>query len=142
MDPLHPVGTAVIAIGVFLSAGYARDIYFGWKSKRWPRTQGRVIEWGLDAGPFGSGGRSALIGYEYEVSGVKYASRRLDYAGRGAGWSARRVLARYSQGESVGVSYDPSEPRRALLEPGIALGNIGRLLCGFGVIALGRMFFR
>jgi hypothetical protein len=142
MDPRLPVGSAVIAIGAMLSAGYARDIYFGWKSRRWPTALGKIIESRLYAGPFGGGGRSALLGYEYEVGGVKYASRRLDYAGRGAGWSATRVLARYSQGDSVGVSYDPSEPRRSLLEPGIALGNIVRLLCGFGVIALGRMFFR
>jgi hypothetical protein len=143
MDPLLPVGAAVIAVGAWLSAGYARDIYFGWKSKRWPTTQGRVMEWGTYAGPdITTADDSAAIGYEYEVGGVKYASRRLDYAGRGAGRLMGSVLVRYSQGESVSVRYDPGEPRRALLEPGIALGNIIRLLCGFFVIALGLMFFR
>jgi len=141
MDPILPVGIAIIAVGITLSAGYARDIYFGWKSKRWPRTQGRVIEWGMDAGARPSyADNSAVVGYKYEVGGVRYTSRRLDYAGRGAGINVNRVLARYSEGESVGVSYDPSKPARALLEPGIAFGNVLRLMCGLAIIAFGLLF--
>ena len=141
MDPILPVGIAILAVGISLSAGYARDIYFGWKSKLWPRTQGRVIEWGMDVGAkIGTEDNSAVVGYEYEVGGVRYTSRRLDYAGRGAGYGVNMVLARYREGEVVGVSYDPGEPARALLEPGIALGNVLRLMCGLAIIALGLLF--
>jgi hypothetical protein len=141
MDPITPVGIAIIAVGLFLSAGYGRDIYFGWKSKHWPRTQGRVIEWGMDTGANpSSSDNSAIVGYEYEVGGMRYASRRIDYAGRGAGFDVTRILRRYSEGENVGVSYDPSNPARALLEPGIALGNVLRLTCSLAVVAFGTLF--
>ena len=130
-----------MTVGLFLSAGYGRDIYFGWKSKRWPRTQGRVISWGMDAGANVSyADNSAVVGYEYEVGGVRYASRRIDYAGRGAGLDVNRILGRYSEGESVAVSYDPGNPARALLEPGIALGNVLRLACGLAIVAFGILF--
>jgi hypothetical protein len=83
---------------------------------------------------------SAVVGYEYQVRGVKHTSRRLDYAGRGAGWSARRVLTRYSEGDVVSVSYDPSEPARAVLEPGMSIGNVLRLLVGLAVLGIGLLF--
>ena len=142
MSPTFPVGIGIIAVGSVLSAGYTRDIYFGWKSRRWPKTQGRVIEWGMNAGPdLRSFDDSAVIGYEYEVRGVRYTSRRIDYAGSGAGYfGVSRALARYTQGDTVAVSYDPGEPKRSLLEPGIAVGNVLRLLCGLGVIAFGTVF--
>ncbi len=141
MAPTFPVGIAVTVVGIFISASYARDIYFGWRSKRWPRTPGTVIEWGMDAGArVGIQDNSAVVGYEYEVGGVRYMSRRLDYAGRGAGLGVSNVLGRYSEGEKVAVSYDPGEPARALLEPGIAVGNVLRLLCGLGILAFGLLF--
>jgi hypothetical protein len=141
MDPILPVGIAIIAVGISLSAGYARDLYFGWQSRHWPRTQGRVIERGMDVGAKVSyADNSALVGYEYEVGGVRYTSRRIDYAGRGAGFDVNRILGRYSEGERVGVSYDPGNPARALLEPGIALGNVLRLGCGLAIIAFGLLF--
>jgi hypothetical protein len=141
MDPILPVGIAIITVGISLSAGYARDIYFGWQSRHWPRTQGRVIEWGMDVGAKVSYvDNSAVVGYEYEVGGVRYTSRRVDFSGRGAGMDVNRILRRYSEGASVGVSYDPGNPARALLEPGIALGNVVRLACGLAIVAFGFLF--
>ena len=83
------------------------------------------------------GDDSALIGYEYQAGGVRYTSRRIDFAGRWAGWSARKALFRYTEGATVEVSYDPSEPERAVLEPGMALGNFLRLLFGLTVLGFG-----
>jgi hypothetical protein len=141
MAPTLPVGIAILAVGISLSVSYVRDIYFGWKSKYWPKTLGRVIEWRMDGGArVGLADDSAVVGYEYEVGGVRYTSRRLDYAGRGAGLRVSSALGRYFEGKSVGVSYDPGKPARALLEPGIALGNVLRLICGLAIIALGMLF--
>jgi hypothetical protein len=136
------VAIAITAFGGFISAGFARDIYFALKSKRWPRTDGRVIEWGLHWGGNISGieDDSAVVGYEYQVGGVRYTSRRLDYAGRGAGWSAWRVLGRYPEGDVVSVIYDPSEPARAVLQPGMSIGNVLRLLVGLAILGLGLLF--
>jgi hypothetical protein len=134
---LAPAIGAVV-FGTYMSTDLARDLYFAWKSKQWPRTQGRVIQWGLDPGAtMRVGDDSALIGYEYQAGGVRYTSRRIDFAGRWAGWSARKALFRYTEGATVEVSYDPSEPERAVLEPGMALGNFLRLLFGLTVLGFG-----
>ena len=138
MTPFLAPALAGIGIGTVISAGFLRDLVFAWRSKYWPSTQGRVIEWGVDLGGLGrSEDNSALIGYQYEVRGVKYTSRRIDYAGRGAGRNAGYVLERYSQGQAVAVRYDPSEPSRAVLETGVTLGNFLRVVFGLAVIGLG-----
>jgi hypothetical protein len=79
----------------------------------------------------------AVVAYEYHVGGVKYSSRRIDYGGRGTGRDAGNVLARYSRGDAVTVSYDPSTPERAILETGTTFGNYGRLLFGLVILAIG-----
>jgi hypothetical protein len=133
---------AAVGLGAYISADFIRDIYFALKSEHWPTTNGRVIR--LDVIQSRSATRStyesALVGYEYEVRGVRYTSKRIDYAGRGGGWShwgALQYLRRYHEGESVPVRYDPKEPERAVLETGVTFGNFFRLLFGFAVLGLG-----
>ena len=132
---------AVTVFGAFISAGFVRDLYFALKSRRWPRAEGRVVDSRLHLGGMSRvEDDSALIEYEYQIGGVRYTSRRLDYAGRGAGWSARRVLARYSEGDVVGINYDPADPARAVLQPGMSIGNVLRLLVGLAVLGIGLLF--
>ncbi len=129
---------AAIGLGAYISAGFIRDIYFALKSKEWPTTSGRVLELDVVVSPAPrSTYRSALVGYEYEVRGVRYESKRIDYAGRGGGWSAYNYLRRYHEGGNVRVRYDPNEPKRAVLETGVMFGNVLRLLFGFAVLGFG-----
>jgi hypothetical protein len=83
----------------------------------------------------------AALTYEYTVGGHRYTGGRLDYAGGGGGRDAGRVLARYRPGAAVTVRYDPRRPERAVLEPGVGVGNYVRLLVAvvvllWGVVAL------
>jgi hypothetical protein len=133
---------AAVGLGSFLSAGFIRDLYFALKSKQWPKTSGRVIEVDIAHGTAMRGSyNSALVGYEYEVRGVQYTSRRIDYAGRGAGaTSALSYFRHYHEGQGVAVRYDPNEPERAVLETGVRPGNFLRLLFSFAVLGFGLLF--
>jgi len=135
----HAPAVAAVGVGLYLSAGFLRDLYFAFKSEEWPTTPGRVID--VDIARTGTGRgtySSADIGYEYHVGGVRYTSRRIDYAGRGGGApGAFNYFRRYSEGQGVAVRYDPSEPKRAVLETGARPGNFVRLLVGFVIIGFG-----
>jgi hypothetical protein len=133
---------AAVGLGSYLSAGFIRDLYFALKSEQWPTTSGRVIEVDIAHGSALRGSyNSALVGYEYEVRGVRYTSRRIDYAGRGAGaTSALDYFRQYHEGQDVTVRYDPGKPQRAVLETGIRPGNILRPLFSFAVLGFGLLF--
>ena len=135
----HAPAVAAIGVGAYLSAGFIRDLYFAIKSKDWPKTAGRVIDSGIAMTGTGRGTySSADVGYEYEVRGIRYTSRRIDYAGRGGGGlSALSYSWRHHEGQGVAVHYDPKNPKRAVLETGARPGNFIRLVAGFVVIALG-----
>jgi len=138
MNPESVPGIAVATVGAIFTFNYTRDIYFALKSKRWPKTAGRVLEADID---FSSGGRyraeSARVGYAYEIRGVKYKSLRIDYAGRGSGLFARRFQGQYSEGQVIEVSYDPAKPSRSVLLTGVTFGNFFRLVCGLLVVLFG-----
>lgn len=138
---------AAVIFGAYITAGFIRDIYYAVKSKQWPTTNGKVVELEMITSPaVRSSYESALVGYEYEVRGVRYTSKRIDYSGRGGSWgpsgyrSVLNYLRRYHEGGIVPVRYDPSEPKRAVLETGLMFGNVLRLFVGFAIIALGLLF--
>ena len=130
---------AAIGVGLYLSAGFIRDLYFAIKSKEWPKTAGKVIDADIARTGTGRGSySSADVYYEYEVRGERYTSRRIDYAGRGGGApGAYDYAGRYSEGQGLAVRYDPNNPKRAVLETGARPGNFFRLLVGFAVVAFG-----
>jgi hypothetical protein len=136
--PLVPA-IAAVGVGSYLSAGFIRDLYFALRSKQWPTTAGRVIEVDIARSTGIRGSYStADIGYEYEVRGVRYTSHRIDYAGRGGGaMSAFNYFRRYHEGQALAVRYDPSEPKRAVIETGVRPGNFLRLLFSFAVMGFG-----
>jgi len=139
----HAPAVAAVAFGAYISAGFVREIYFALKSKQWPTAIGKVIDAEIVLTPAVRGSyTSPLVGYEYEVRGVRYTSNRIDYSGRGSSlgaWSGptRDYLRRHREGEPVTVRYDPNEPKRAVLETGPTVGNFLRLLIGFAVLGLG-----
>jgi hypothetical protein len=116
----------VLAIGVNLTFGFARDIYFGLVSRRWARTHGHIR--GLDAYATYRNRVAASVDYDYHVAGVAYQSNRYDYAGRDS--FAGDIFGTFKVGDQVAVWYDPARPERAVLVTGIRAGNFGRLLFG------------
>ena len=58
------------------------------------------------------------VAYSYSVDGKPYSSERISFA---AGYRPKEVdavLSRYSVGQTVPVSYSPTAPQEAVLEPG------------------------
>jgi hypothetical protein len=56
---------------------------------------------------------------------------------------ARRAAARYPEGRAVQVWYEPRDPSRAVLEPGVTAGSVfwgvvSVALLGFALLALVR----
>lgn len=93
-------------------------------SPAWPSVQGviltsevREVGWSED-----TSGWCPELSYEYPVAGRKYVSHNVelqDICISNLGSFARRVVERYPAGKRVEVYYDPRDPARAVLEPGV-----------------------
>jgi len=138
-EPDFPMGTYVtgffcaffILFGVGMLAPGLRNLWYARASLGWPTTQGVVVyseeepagqvthdgEGNAIARPQG-----APLAYQYEVNGTQYCSN-IRHFGQFIGSSsqdwAEEILWRYPSGSGVPVSYCPSDPDLAVLEPGI-----------------------
>ena len=137
LSPSLAPGVAATLVGAHLTFSFARDLMRGRASRRWPHAPGRIVAWGGHEGTRASHDSVASLTYEYAVDGRTYRSRRVDYAGRGAGAGAGAVLARYAPGAEVAVRYDPRRPARSVLEPGVGVANYLRLTVALGMLAAG-----
>jgi hypothetical protein len=85
----------------------------------------------------------ASIEYHYTVAGTLYRSRRVNFKGYVPYLEkAHRIAASYPPGAEVDVWYDPRDPRQAVLEPGIGLGNCVGVAAGLGLLAGGSIWLR
>jgi hypothetical protein len=132
---------------LFLAFG-AVGLWRGWRDLRralasttWPHTNGEIVGSDVQVDGHHEDGEAQLrtvIRYRYDVGGQTYHGERvffgdglaLRFAGPG-----RRRLAAYPTGARVDVTYDPRQPRVAVLEPG---GNVAAyLVCAVaGVVGL------
>ncbi len=101
-----------------------RAIYFAKYSTGWPTTQGIIEESYMLSDE--DGGYSPRVSYSYEVNGRKYWNNEITTKQRSDSLNRRpaeAIVARYPQGHSVTVHYDPRKPGQAVLEPGRGFGN-------------------
>lgn len=111
-------------------------------SLRWPAAQGEVLSARVahrDGQPY------PLVRYCYQVGEKTYTSARISFRPTTSlpGLPAEppaAALARYPEGKSITVYYDPTAPERAVLEPGAGLGaylpvTAGGLFFILGLIA-------
>ena len=136
MNPALIAPLVLIAVGTHLTFSFGRDLYFGLASRGWARVPGRICRLGTDAGSTMRGDEALAVVYDYHVGGVAYRSNRYDYAGRNSHYF-RDLYLTLSVGDDVSVWYDPSEPTRAVLVPGIERGNVLRILFGLAFLYLG-----
>jgi hypothetical protein len=129
-------------IGAVLLIKFVRDIVMGQKSSSWPNVSGTVIQsimetkQDTDAEGFSSTTYGAKIHYKYLVGGKEYESWRRTFSEVSTS-SMRRtqeILARYPQGASVAVYYDPEDPSSAVLESGV--GTSSYIFLGFAILLL------
>jgi hypothetical protein len=137
-------GAVACGLGVLaLTAGLQR-IWHGYASENWPTTQGVVIFTSQGGGQNGEDAADdsmdtstyAQFVYQYEVAGTKHFNnvRRFAQVEGGSTQEADQVASRYSKGAAVKVSYFPTDPDVAVLEPGNT--NASLVLPGLGVVLI------
>jgi len=123
-----------LAAGSLLVGLAARNLARGSASRRWPRTEGRILRSFVlvDQGTEGGEGFTPKVEYEYRVEGKAYRGMRLRYGQTGS-WNrkqAERTIAPYGAGAAVPVCFNPRNPADAVLVTGVSWGNVAILLAG------------
>ena len=128
---------SLLVIGVGWAAYQSEPLRLALMSRRWPQAPGEVRY--ATVTTFRKGGASPalrdvepIITVEYMVAGECYVTSRVRWTGV-AVTQAVRTLHRYPPGSTVSVAYDPRDPRRAVLEPGLTFE--GLMQVGTGVVA-------
>ena len=117
------IGLGTIAVYLTLSLGNA--FYLSLVSLRWPKVPVRVTSSGVNTGRSNMGTWWAPeVEYEYRVSGRAYNSGTIRYLMPPfyEQDEARAVLAGYPAEAQRTAAYDPQEPARSVLEPGVPPG--------------------
>ena len=118
--------------GVTILAPGLRNLWYAHASQGWPTTNGVIVYMEQEAtgrviqenegrtGQFTMHG--APLAYRYEVNGIQYFSNVRHFgqfiSSSSQDW-AEAILQRYPSGTGVPVSYCPTDPDLAALEPGI-----------------------
>jgi hypothetical protein len=147
---LPSTGPYGIEVGVMLIGGsmiltWGKSMRLGRASLRWPRARGTIVSSELEGYPIesfrlGARIRVPAVEYEFWVGEMRYTGSRIGAAGS-IGISADNTVHAYRKGDKVDVSYDPADPRRAMLRPGIYHDGytficIGAFLIACGAVAM------
>jgi hypothetical protein len=143
-----------ILFGVAILAPGLRNLWYARASQGWPTTDGVVVYAEQEAtgqviqdskgrmGHFTT--RGAPLAYQYEVNGKRYFSNVRHFGqfirSSSHDW-AEEILKRYPSGTRLPVSYCPTDPDLATLEPGINsesyyLPGAGFAFLLFGIAAI------
>ncbi len=141
----------VIPVGLLFAIRPAVGLWRGDASRSWPATDGRIVSSDIKIsrtiGYYTPSSSVYLphIRYEYSAGGRTYTADRFAFGAKGFTQrdEAERVVERYPVGERVLVHYDPRNPRRVVLEPGVnsrpaikRVSGLGLLLVLIGVLLL------
>lgn len=136
--------STLFIVGIFLLIG-AGLTYWGWNilqtaraSEAWPAVDGIITASDVSHSTDAEGGEtySPEITYRYQVDTVSYENGTIKF-GENA-YSSRReaeqIAAGYPVGRDVTVYYNPDQPDRSVLEPGVSGGSY--IVLGIGVLFL------
>ena len=117
------LGLAALSIWIIVSI--STNIYLSVVSRHWPTATARITSSGVYAHGKGVGvSWNPVVEYEYEVGGAIHHSSKIRYLMR-AFYNvdeANDVQSVYPTGRTVTASYDPQDPERSVLEPGLQPG--------------------
>jgi hypothetical protein len=155
------LGKGLLILGACWGIGELFVLRTALRSERWPVASGRIVSSTATGHFFGLHECRVDVAYEYEINGTRYSSTWVDFGtlafsagvdGREEGlprsescshyFQVRAVLDSYPVGAIIRVHYDPNNPRRAVLQPGLNSGLIlgivsaAILLLAGGVVAL------
>ena len=114
------MGLGSIAVWLTLSIGSA--FYLSLVSLHWPKVPARIISSEIDTGRSNVGTWWAPdVAYEYSLNGQEYRSTTIRYVMPPSYEKdeAQTVLAAYPLNAQTSAAYDPRDPARSVLEPGI-----------------------
>jgi hypothetical protein len=125
-----------------------RSLILGIKSKSWPTVEGEVIF--SEVKPAENRGGvikrySLAFQYEYDVAGKTYRSSSVSFAdstvltfnnGTRSKRAAQSFVTAYQVGQTVVVSYNPQNPKQAVLMPTLLNINFIILMLIFGAFGL------
>jgi len=117
------IGLGTFAVWLTLSLGNA--FYLSLTSLWWPKVPARITSSGVNTGSSNLGRWWAPdLEYEYQVSGHAYRAGTIRYLMPPFHEEepARAVLARYPPKAQTTAAYDPQNPARSVLEPGVPAG--------------------
>jgi Protein of unknown function (DUF3592) len=117
------IGLGTVAVWLTLSVG--SSFYLCLISLRWPKLPVRVVSSGIDAGSSNLGRWWAPdVEYVYRVNGRAYHSDTIRFLEPPfyEKERAEAVLADYPSEARTTAAYDPQNPARSVLEPGVPPG--------------------
>jgi hypothetical protein len=141
---------AIAGAGVRLVSGQLPMIAEGWQSRSWPSApavieQSTAVAMRATPRASSSGGlgtHAVTVRYRFTVDGRTYEGRRrsLDLVGkRLIERNAMAFAARLPVGRTVPAYYDPRDPTRSLLDPGVPVSSMIGLAIG-AVLASASLF--
>jgi len=125
-----PLSIVAVVFGgwlIYLAGNVVSSCVHGHLSRNWPTVNGKVVDSGVESsvetGTHGVLHTSCrpMIKYEYEVSGVSHAGNNWAFHtlwSTDTAW-AESIIQKYPTGSQVTVYYDPANPDRSVLEPGV-----------------------
>jgi hypothetical protein len=144
-----PIAVAAVGVGLAMVGTIAPALLSGITNRRWECTQGQICGTGSPVGEpayippdrFIAWATTPVLQYEYTVNGRQYVGTQVNAVGFASHRAARRAAARYPEGQVVDVWYQPSDPSRAVLEPGVTAGGViwavvSVALLGLSILAL------
>jgi len=131
----------VLLIGGFLFKLSAENVWNGWQSRSWPRTEAVMVRSDATASTSrDTSGRatgrtvSANIEFRYRVNGREYTTGTRHFGqteGPSDSSEAELLRRRYPAGSRHLVAYDPASPGMAAAEPGLHADLLWLLGIGF-----------
>lgn len=127
-------GAILLAGSIFFFYKSVFTIYDGFDSHSWPSVDGEVVDARVESRRIPGSTREEYdhyFEYIFSVDGKKYSSGRLNFFS--VSGDPSEGVEKYEMGQKVQVYYDPNDPSRAVLEPGLP-GIFVWLALGFGII--------
>jgi hypothetical protein len=136
-------------VGAILLAWACQLIFFGLESETWPIADGVIIasraDTNISSEPSSRGVSftdRADIAYQYTVDNQKMAGSAISFSyfySSSNDEETSKFVRKYPRGKKVAVHYDPMDPHRAVLEPGIGWSNFILLAIGASLAFVGAL---
>ena len=140
------IAVAIIFGGLVVAAIAFNDVFHGVASKQWPTAQAslseaevvRVRSWSRSSSGRGYYWYRVHVTYDYTVNGHLYSSRLISF-GREWSLTARGQVDAIRKESPNLAHYDPVDPSRAVLHPGITYGATKWFLIGLASMGFGTL---